>query len=173
MQQGKLLPRRFQWNEGLDRPYLLSPGEREHTVTLPDHFSILIAITGSEIGAPQISPLQCHPPESSRAANILDCERKFSVGVRPSPGAATWVFSNNGTLPNRPPIPPGCGRDGRTPPTQKFNFGVRVKTGSRGSVFVRLRPDETPAPPGWRPAGCRSYAPIWPNKKAPDCSGAV
>jgi len=51
MQQGKLLPRRFQWNEGLDRPYLLSPGEREHTVTLPDHFSILIAITGSEIGA--------------------------------------------------------------------------------------------------------------------------
>jgi hypothetical protein len=34
--------------------------------------------------------------------------------------------SSHGTFPNRPPTLLGCGRDGRTPPTQKFNFGVRV-----------------------------------------------
>src|SRR5208283_4562605 len=34
--------------------------------------------------------------------------------------------SSHGTFPNRPPTPPGCGRDGRTPVTQKVNFGVRV-----------------------------------------------
>ena len=34
-------------------------------------------------------------------------------------------FSSHGTFPNRLPTLPGCGRDGRTPPTQKFHFGVR------------------------------------------------
>jgi hypothetical protein len=42
-------------------------------------------------------------------------------------GRGHWRHSSRGTFPNRPPIPLGCGRDGRTPPTQKFNFGVRVE----------------------------------------------
>jgi hypothetical protein len=40
-----------------------------------------------------------------------------SLVFRPSPG----------TFSRRPPTPPGCGRDDRTPPAQKFNFEVRVK----------------------------------------------
>jgi len=40
----------------------------------------------SVIGAPQISPLQCYPSESSRAANILDCECKIFCRSAPVPG---------------------------------------------------------------------------------------
>ena len=50
-------------------------------------------------------------------------------GVRPSSGAATWLSSSHETFPNRPSIPRCCGRDGRTPLTQKFHFGFRVKLG--------------------------------------------
>jgi hypothetical protein len=42
----------------------------------------------------------------------------------PVPGRSNWLHSSHGTFTQRSPTPPGCGRDGRTPPTQKFNFGV-------------------------------------------------
>ena len=43
----------------------------------------------------------------------------------PVPGRSNWLHSNHGTFSNRPPAPHCCGRDGRTPPMQKFNFGIR------------------------------------------------
>ena len=42
------------------------------------------------------------------------------------PGRSNWLHSSHRTFPNRPPTSLGCGRDDRTPPTQKFNFGVRI-----------------------------------------------
>jgi hypothetical protein len=36
------------------------------------------------------------------------------------------IFSSHGTFSNGPPILHCCGRDDRTPPTQKFNIGVQV-----------------------------------------------
>jgi hypothetical protein len=47
-------------------------------------------------------------------------------------GRSNCLLSSHRTFPNRPPIPLGCGRDGRTSPTQKFNFGVQFK-----NVFFR------------------------------------
>jgi hypothetical protein len=42
-------------------------------------------------------------------------------------GRSNWLHSSHGTFSNCPSIPHGCGRDGRTPLTQKFIFGVRVQ----------------------------------------------
>jgi hypothetical protein len=59
----------------------------------------------------------------------LPIETPPGFGVRPSSGAATGFIQVTEHFPSARPIPPGCGRDGRTPPTQKFNFGVQVESG--------------------------------------------
>ena len=38
-------------------------------------------------------------------------------------GRSNWLHSSHGKFRNPLPTPPGCGRDGCTPPTLKFNFG--------------------------------------------------
>jgi hypothetical protein len=43
-------------------------------------------------------------------------------------GRSNWLHSSHGTFPDCLPIPLCCGRDGRTPLTQKFNFGVPVES---------------------------------------------
>ena len=54
----------------------------------------------------------------------------------PVPGRSNLLHLSRGKFPNCPPIPPGCDRDsdksragGCTPPTQKFNFEVRINCG--------------------------------------------
>jgi hypothetical protein len=72
----------------------------------------------------------------------------------PVPGRSNWLRSSRETFLNHPPIAPGCGRDsdklrfrehatksvsragGRSPPTQKFNFGVRIN-GCPGAMVER------------------------------------
>ena len=74
----------------------------------------------------------------------------------PVPGRSNLLHLSCGKFPNCPPIPPGCGRDsdklrfrehatksvsragGRTPPTQKFDFGIRNQLWQRISRHYRM-----------------------------------
>jgi hypothetical protein len=66
-------------------------------------------------------------------------------------GRSNWLPSSHGTFSNRLPTRLCCGRDGRTPTTQKFNFRVRVQEKSprlcgRRTDFCRLRSVEFRVP---------------------------
>jgi hypothetical protein len=86
-------------------------------------------------GTPYFSFLKTNSParpEKEASAESELRNRKVSGRTRPrrsAPvlGRSNWLHSRHRTFPNCSPITLCCGRDGRTPLMQKFNFGIRVE----------------------------------------------
>jgi hypothetical protein len=92
-------------------------------VPRPKHFASITASRGTpsglfaQTGIAQISP-------NSEVAGGGGADEAMPECARPR-AQQLASFKPRNIFTNRPPTPLGCGRDGRTPPTQKFNFGVR------------------------------------------------